>query len=143
MKVYISGPITGVDNFLENFNNAELYLKNHGCEVVNPAKINQNMPADTTYEEYMKIDLAMLDMCDAIYMLNGWQDSKGANREFGYAWAKGITLMHEAIETCSNPTAEMLENISVIWNQLSDKNKKQLVRILAGENSRGRKKEND
>lgn len=37
----------------------------------------------------------MLDMCQQIYMLKGWEKSLGANREFGYALAKGMTILNE------------------------------------------------
>lgn len=53
------------------------------------------MPEDTTYEEYMKMSLHMLDMCEAIYMLDGWSKSCGANREFGYALAKDKIIYKE------------------------------------------------
>ena len=47
------------------------------------------------YEDYMKADLLLLGMCDAIYMLKGWEKSCGANREYGYALAKGMEIMFE------------------------------------------------
>lgn len=43
----------------------------------------------------MEIDLCLLELCDAICMLKGWQESKGANREYGYALAKDITIIRE------------------------------------------------
>lgn len=49
--------------------------------MVNPAKVNAQLPEDTDYEDYMKMSFCMLDMCDAIYMLLGWNKSCGANRE--------------------------------------------------------------
>ena len=48
------------------------------------------LPEETAYEEYMKVSLVLLDMCDAIYLLEGWQDSRGANREYGYAFGQGL-----------------------------------------------------
>ena len=53
------------------------------------------MPSDTTYEEYMKMSFTMLSMCDAIYMLEGWQKSCGANREYGYAYANDMIIILE------------------------------------------------
>ena len=53
------------------------------------------LPQDTSYEEYMKMSMCMLDMCDYIYLLKGWQESRGANREYGYALAKDKTIMFE------------------------------------------------
>lgn len=95
-RVYISGPVTGIDDYMERFSNAEKELKEQGFSVVNPAKVLSQMPADTTsYEEYMQMSMMMLSMCSHIYMLKGWEKSTGANREYGYALATDITIMRE------------------------------------------------
>lgn len=94
-KIYISGPITGTTDYMERFEKAENYLNSKGYSVINPAKVNAQMPKDTTYEEYMKMSFTMLDMCEYIYMLDGWNKSTGANRELGYAMAKDMTIMYE------------------------------------------------
>lgn len=94
-KIYISGPITGIEDYMKNFDKAEKELKSVGFSVVNPAKVLSQMPADTGYEEYMKMSMIMLSMCSHIYMLKGWEKSTGANREFGYALATDITIMRE------------------------------------------------
>ena len=94
MRVYISGPITGVKNFEENFKKAAERMAKNGHKVVNPAAVN-DVFLDGTYEEYMQINLSLLAMCDAIYMMKGWQQSKGANREYGFAKAAGMTILEE------------------------------------------------
>ena len=95
MKIYISGAITGTDDYMERFAKAEKELTEQGYSVVNPAKVNAQLPEDTTYEEYMKMCFCMLDICIAIYMLNGFEKSCGSNRELGYAMAKDMIIMHE------------------------------------------------
>ena len=95
MRVYISGPITGVPDYMEKFEAAEKELIEKGFTVVNPAKINYGMPEDMTYEEYMEIDIRLIDLCDAIYMIRGWEMSRGANREYGYALGKGKTITYQ------------------------------------------------
>ena len=95
MRVYISGAITGTDDYMERFAKAEKELTDKGWSVVNPAKVNAQLPEDTNYEEYMKMCFCMLDMCDSIYMIKGWEKSCGANREYGYAMAKDMIIMHE------------------------------------------------
>ena len=95
MKIYISGAITGTDNYMERFAKAEKELTAQGWSVVNPAKVNAQLPEDTNYEEYMKMCFCMLDMCEAIFMLKEWSKSFGANREYGYAMAKDMIIMHE------------------------------------------------
>lgn len=94
MRVYISGPITGVKNFEDNFKKAADRMSRNGHKVVNPAAVN-DVFQDGTYEEYMKIDMQLLAMCDAIYMLKGWRQSTGANREYGFAVAAGMTILEE------------------------------------------------
>nr|DAZ41552.1 MAG TPA: protein of unknown function (DUF4406) [Caudoviricetes sp.] len=40
----------------------------------------------------MRMSFELLDLCDAIYMLDGWENSKGANQEYGFAKGKGIEI---------------------------------------------------
>lgn len=97
MKIYISGQISNLEksDYMERFANAEKELTEQGYSVVNPAKVNAQLPEDTSYEEYMKMSFCMLDMCEAIYMLQGWDKSCGSNRELGYAMAKDMIIMYE------------------------------------------------
>ena len=95
MKVYISGAITGVENYKEQFDKAQKELEKQGFEVINPTLFDKAMPENTTYEEYMKLDLFLLDLCDSIYMLKNWNKSCGANREYGYALAQDKIIMYE------------------------------------------------
>ena len=95
MKIYISGAISGTDDYMERFAKAENELTEQGYSVVNPAKVNAQLPKDTSYEEYMKMSFCMLEMCEAIYMLRGWERSCGSNREYGYAMAKDMIIINE------------------------------------------------
>lgn len=95
-RVYISGKITGTTDFMERFGSAEEKLKFMGYAVLNPAHANSYMPEDTTWEEYMKVSLTLLQMADAIYMLNGWEDSKGARQEYEFALSSlGLKVIFE------------------------------------------------
>lgn len=96
-RIYISGAITGTDDFMERFAKAQKKLENQGYTAMNPACVNFYMPNDTTHEEYMKVSLCLLNMCDSIYMLKGWNKSCGANREYGYALAKDKTIIFEEV----------------------------------------------
>lgn len=96
-KIYISGSITGrkPEDYLTQFQKKQEELEGNGYLVINPAAVNSNLPMDTTYEEYMNMSLTMLSMCDTIYMLGGWERSRGANREYGYAIAAGMEIILE------------------------------------------------
>ena len=97
MRVYISGPITGVDDYMENFNKAEKYLTSLGYDVVNPAKVDAVLPK-MSYDEYLRIDLYLLAQCDAIYLLDGWNRSNGARAEMKDALMIGIDIYLETEE---------------------------------------------
>lgn len=96
MKVYISGPITGTDDYMERFARAERFLHAAGYnDVINPVKVIAQLPEGITHEECMKVSVAMLDMCEAVFMLEGWRESKGCGIEFEYACEHGITIAFE------------------------------------------------
>lgn len=87
-KVYISGPIKGIKDFENNFNNAENKISKLGYKVVNPCTLKHNH--DLSYESYMKEDIKALLECDYIYMMEGWENSTGAYFELETAKICGI-----------------------------------------------------
>ena len=84
-KIYISGPISGLplETVYNNFTNVEAQLLEQGYEVVNP--LNNGLSTNATWEEHMRADLRLLLDCDAIYMLEGWEKSRGARIEYALA----------------------------------------------------------
>lgn len=90
MKVYIAGKIRGDKNYKAKFEEAEAYLKSLGHSVMNPAVLPSS---GFSHKEYMKICLAMLEACDAVYMLPDWRKSKGARTEYKFASKKGKVIM--------------------------------------------------
>ena len=118
MKIYISGPITGTDDYMERFEAAEKMLTEAGLSVVNPAKVNAQLPKETTYTEYMDMSVTMLHMCDAVYFLRGWENSRGSTVEFEEAYTKKkailfegvnvawLTSKHENVSSTENPASE-------------------------------------
>lgn len=97
MKIYISGKITGEKHFKRKFAKAEREVKRLGHEVINPAKMNAHMPKSSSWEEYMIVSLAELSTADAIYMLQDWQNSKGARIEYRYAEEKHKVIIYEEV----------------------------------------------
>ena len=95
IKIYLSGPVTGTKDYIERFAEAERTLTAAGQVIVNPVKVNAGLPEETTYAEYMKVSIAMLDICQGIYMMENWQDSKGATVEFERAYETKKTIFFE------------------------------------------------
>ncbi|EMD1213045.1 DUF4406 domain-containing protein [Vibrio alginolyticus] len=80
--VYISGPMTGIEQYNHPaFNEVSEDLKAHGYVVLNPA----TLPLGLTDEAYMDIGLAMVRASDCVVLLDGYKQSKGAMAEKAYA----------------------------------------------------------
>ena len=94
MKVYISGKISGLPQgrVEKKFKDAENWLRTEGYTPVNPSGLQ--IPG-LEYEDYMTIDLAMLSVCDAIFMLSDWKDSPGAMREHARALELELKVIFE------------------------------------------------
>lgn len=78
--IYIAGPITGVQNYWEPFEQAEEDLQGLGYIPLSPAHLPQGM----TNAQYLRICLAMIDSADAVLFLPGYYHSKGAEVEAKY-----------------------------------------------------------
>lgn len=92
MRIYLSGPIAGTDDYMERFAKAEERLTEQGYHVINPAKMLASLPSGFEHEEYMLICMGLLTACKTICMLEGWESSPGANREYGYAFARNMHI---------------------------------------------------
>ena len=96
MKIYISGKMGDIpeNRIRHRFKEVADYLRQEGHVPVNPAVMLDNPGLE--YEDYMSIDFSMLHVCDAIYMLEGWEESEGAKRELTYAINTGKKIIMEA-----------------------------------------------
>lgn len=95
MTIYISGPIRGEKDYKRKFGQAEERLKRNGFITVNPARMNYS---GLSREQMLEIDLEFLRLCDYIYMLKGWEKSRGACMEYGFARAVGKLIYFQEDE---------------------------------------------
>ena len=105
MTVYISGPISGTGDYLARFQEAAFKLKGAGYKkIINPAQLDGVM-IGATQEVFLDICLKLVDKADLLVMLPGWENSKGSNREVGFAIArrKPFIPMEEVLRQRQNP----------------------------------------
>lgn len=89
MRIYISGPITGVAGYRKAFSEAAALLQERGHSPLDPAAL----PDLHTWRENVARDLiVMLTSCEAIFMLPGWADSAGARLEHHVAETLGMQV---------------------------------------------------
>lgn len=97
MKIYLSGPMSGLPDFNHPaFNRAAKVLRMLGHQVVNPAEkaINAEGLSETeVWQAFMRIDIKQLVDCEALVMLPGWAESKGATLERSIAQALSIEIV--------------------------------------------------
>ena len=105
MKIYISGRISGlsIEEYNANFENTERHVLDkykqkivykigggytthfhQPPKVVNPLNIKPFLGIKT-WHGYMINDIRALLKCDSIYMMDNWNDSRGAKIEFAIA----------------------------------------------------------
>ena len=113
--IYVAGPMRGYEEFnYPAFYEAERILESIGWDVVNPAKMDaeeldkkegvdlltfdphKSVVDQETLRHLLSRDLeAVAKKCTAIYMLDGWEESRGALAEWQLARALGIKIYYE------------------------------------------------
>lgn len=98
--VYVSGPMTGYpEHNYPAFHRASKLLRELGYEVVNPAE-NFEGRLDLEPEVYLRKDFTqMATQCNALYLLEGWQNSTGARAEYAVARALGFNILNADVAT--------------------------------------------
>lgn len=90
--IYISGPMSGLPDLnFPAFAEAAAKLAAAGWWPVNPAKIKPI--GGTEWENYMRGDIRALCECEALALLDGWQNSRGVHLEVHIAHRLGIKIM--------------------------------------------------
>jgi hypothetical protein len=92
LRVYVSGPMTGLPLLnVPAFMAAGLQLACEGLMPINPAALDHSHH-DGSWAAHMRVDITHLMTCDAVAMLLGWQDSKGARVERDLALTLGMDV---------------------------------------------------
>lgn len=74
MRVYIAGAMTGKFKYKEDFARGEKRIKELGHIALNPSFLPEGLA------DYFEINKAMIDQCDAIYVLRGYEKSVGTKK---------------------------------------------------------------
>lgn len=88
MRVYVSGPITGVPDYKERFATAIKTVKEAGAEPVYFA--DTGMKEGLAEWEYLLADLALIPTCQYITAIEGWETSGGCCIEAMFADYAGV-----------------------------------------------------
>lgn len=94
-KIYISGPISGRD---ERESRADFAMSAHwlslkGWLTYNP--MENGLEWDAPWSAHIRRDMEALLECDAIYMKQCWEQSRGAMLELQVAVALGMDVIYE------------------------------------------------
>lgn len=136
MKLYLAGPMRGYPRFnFDNFEKAGIALRKAGYEVVSPIEMDSEDGRDFTSEEtvqatvkrlptgepdenyYLERDFQLLDHCDGIALLEGWENSRGVSREIYYAISRNkvikpieawVALENNFLHTSSSTEGEII-----------------------------------
>ena len=124
MKVYVAGPMRGIKDFnFPEFDAVAEWIRTFGCTVFNPADrdrekhgddVNKSATGDLadivstgfSLRDALGADLAWIAAeADAVCVLPGWENSKGAQAEVALARALGLEVWAWAPETLKETRA--------------------------------------
>ena len=110
IKIYISGKVTGLtqEQATKRFDDSECLLSAIGFDVVNPLK--NGLKFDASWDEHMVRDIELLFPCNAIYMMDGWLDSTGAQIEYDIAMRMKKTIWFESNVVRENQRIQRIKN---------------------------------
>ena len=102
-RIYISLPISGhEDDYEQRLDEAVEYVKTNYPEyeqIITPKEVAERLedykPMKPRYKDYLLADMEAIAHCYAIFMCNGWYDSKGCFAEIAFASALGLEVLHQ------------------------------------------------
>ncbi len=101
--IYVCGPYRDPNErgVVENIRAAEavaIRLWQIGCAAICPHMNTALMGGVVPDDVFIDGDLNILERCDAVLTLRGWQGSVGSRAEVAYARHKGVLVFHEIEE---------------------------------------------
>lgn len=92
MRIYITGPMTGLTAFnYPAFHEAKAALIGAGHDVISPADLP--IRDDWEWIDYLLVDIDSLFAVDGVATLDGYETSKGARIECRIAERRGIPVL--------------------------------------------------
>lgn len=100
-KIYVSGAIShhDIEERRAAFASCARFCELCGFESVNPFNndlYRLGLAEQASWRDHMRADLQMLLDCDAICMMDGWEESKGCKLELDVASTCGLTVYYES-----------------------------------------------
>ena len=124
-RCYIAGPMSGIADFnFPAFDEAKRELTALGWDVISPADMDRadgfdergctggEMLTSTQRQGFARNDIAALLEVDAVFLLPGWETSKGATNEANVASWLGIDLYDYGTHSLIDPTDEWSKKVS-------------------------------
>ena len=108
--VYIAGPMRGIPGYnYDLFNDVAKHLRSIcGYQVINPTEIGdyfgkpEDLEKDARLRDLvMSIELLCVIKCDAICLLEGWENSEGARAELAAALERKLEIIPSPIRVIS------------------------------------------
>lgn len=90
LRVYIAGPMTGIEDLnYPAFNHAAALLEQAGFKPINPARMEGREDC-TTWLDFMRAAVRDVADADGVALLPGWSNSRGARLELRLAGELGL-----------------------------------------------------
>ena len=98
--VYIAGPYTGFSNLqtkqhIQRAENLAMQVwQLADCCAICPHLNTAFWDGLISWEDFLQGDLAIIERCDALLLVDGWRKSKGTRKEVDHAERHGIPVFH-------------------------------------------------